>query len=254
MPFTVSHAAAAAPLWPLVRRGHLPLAALAVGAMSPDFEYFLHLRTLALWSHSPLGLVAFCLPAGLLVLAAWELVARAPVRHLLALDAEPRPAPRDRRWWGRAAVAVVVGAATHVVWDSVTHPGYWVVRHVPALRVPTVSLGARPMPLFTLLDHLSTVVGGIAVVAWLGREMRRAGAWRVLGRSPWRWGALLALVGVALAAGLWNGTHPSVAAGAWRSQLWVARVAVGAMLGFGLALLALGVAHRAGDYHRRELH
>ncbi|HET7456508.1 MAG TPA: DUF4184 family protein, partial [Gemmatimonadaceae bacterium] len=85
MPFTLSHPAAAGALHPLVRRGWLPLSALVVGTMAPDFEYLIHLRPLALWGHSAVGLFAFCLPAGLAVLAAWELVVRDPVRGLIGL-------------------------------------------------------------------------------------------------------------------------------------------------------------------------
>jgi hypothetical protein len=55
MPFTLSHPAAVAPLWPIARRFRLSLAALAIGAMVPDFEFFLHLRPAARWSHALVG-------------------------------------------------------------------------------------------------------------------------------------------------------------------------------------------------------
>jgi hypothetical protein len=60
MPFTISHAAAVLPL----SRTGLPLAALMIGSMSPDFAYFLPART-GLLSHSVPGLFKFCWPSAL---------------------------------------------------------------------------------------------------------------------------------------------------------------------------------------------
>jgi hypothetical protein len=244
MPFTLSHPAAVSLLWPVARRARLPLAALATGAMSPDFEFLLRLQPLARWSHSPAGVFTFCLPASLVVLAAWELVARAPTRHLLGFRDAARPAAPRRGWWARAAVGVVLGAATHLAWDGVTHDGYWGVRLVPALRAPALFVGGGGVPWFNVLQHMSTVGGGLVVLGWLAREWRDAGAPAVLARSPWRWLVLVTLAGVALGAGLWNGARWSAEAGYWAAQLWLGRVAVAAMLGLALALLAFSVAHQ----------
>ena len=143
MPFTLSHPALVAALWPVVRRAQLPLAAVAIGAMTPDFEFFLHLRPYGPWGHSLAGLVTFCAPAGLAVLAAWELVVRDPTRDLLGLVA-----------------------------------------------------------------------------------------------------------GAGLAVGLWNGTQRDGGDGYWDTQLWLGRIAVGAMLGCALALLGFAVAYRRRAAHR----
>src|ERR1043166_8840756 len=101
MPFTLSHPAAGVPHWPVLRRLGLPLAAVAIGAMSPDFEYFIRLQTLALWGHSLVGLFVFCLPAGLVVLAGWELLVKDPTLDLLGLSDDRRAVRRDPTWWGR---------------------------------------------------------------------------------------------------------------------------------------------------------
>ena len=244
MPFTLSHPAAVALLGPVARRGRLPLAALAIGAMSPDFEFFLHLRPLARWSHSLPGLITFCLPAGLLVLAVWELVARDPVRHLLGFRTDRR---RDRQgldWWWRAALGVVLGAATHLVWDGFTHGGYWGVQLVPALRTTALSVGERNIPWFNVLQHLSTAVGGCVVLAWGAREAARAGAHSVFARSAWRWLVVVAAVAFSITVGLWNGARWGLGAGFFGVQVWLGRVAVAALLGLGVALLVYSVAHR----------
>ncbi len=244
MPLTLSHPAAAAPLWPVLRRLRLPLTAFAIGAMSPDFEYFIRLRTLGLWGHSFVGLFVFCLPAGLVVLAGWELLAKEPTLDLLGFSDDRWTVRRDPTWWGRAVVAMLIGAVTHVVWDSFTHAGRWGVRHVPALAALTASVNGRPLPRFIVLDHASTIVGEVVVIGWLARKMWAAGAFRVLARSPWRWSVLAALAVTSTVVGLWNGFRQQPVQSYWGDELWLAQVAVGAQVGIGLAILAFSLGYR----------
>jgi hypothetical protein len=143
-------------------------------------------------------------------------------------------------WWTRAAVGIVLGAATHLVWDGFTHGGYWGADLIPALRAPTPLLG---VPWFNVLQHVSTIAGGLVVLVWGAREARQSGGLGVLARSAWRWLVILAVASVALAGGLWNGARLSAESGYWAVQLWLGRVAVAALLVFGLALLAYSVAH-----------
>jgi hypothetical protein len=212
--------------------------------MSPDFEYFIRLQTLALWGHSLVGLVVFCLPAGLVVLAAWELLAKEPALDLLGFRDDRRAAPRHPTWWGRAVVAILIGAATHVVWDSFTHAGGWGVRHVPALDAPAASVNGRPLPWFIVLDHASTIVGEVVVVGWLARTMWAAGAFRVIARSAWRCSVLAAFAVASIVVGLWNGFRQPPVEGYWSGELWLAQVAVGAQVGLGLALVAFSIGYR----------
>ena len=248
MPFTLSHPAAAAVVWPLVRRGTLPLAALVIGAMSPDFEFFLHLQPLARWSHSFAGLVGFCLPVGLLVYGVWELAMRGPTRHLLGLDAvaEVRRPQLGVSWMLRAAAAVLLGAMTHLAWDGFTHGGYWGAQVLPALRGTALSLNGRAIPWFNLLQHVSTAVGGLVVLAWLGRQLRRGDSPGALLRPSWRWAVLGGLLAVSLLAALLSGARGPAPSGYWSTQLWLGRAAVGAMLGFGVALSAYGAVRTLG--------
>ena len=243
MPFTLSHPAAVAPLRPLARRLEIPLAALAIGAMAPDFEYLLRLRATAYWGHTLAGLLYFCLPAGMAALLLWERLLRAPVRRLLALPAECRApeAGRPAAWWGRAAVGVVLGAATHLLWDGFTHGHYWGVRVFPALRSTAFVALGRTVPWFNVLQHLSTVVGGAVVALWLWHRIGgSSGVRRVLG-TRWRVATLAVVAFVSLLAGVangaWSARRGAVAGDYWTVQLVVGRVAVGALVGTVLALV-----------------
>ena len=172
MPFTVSHAAAALPVYALSNR-RLPLAALMIGSMSPDFAYFFSFAASRMATHSFGGLFYFCLPVGL---AVWWIFVRFIERPTLALVPEAwragLPPPPHRISYSlvvRAALAVVLGAVTHVVWDWFTHASTPVADAFPALRETPVEIGPFRMPLYYFLQILSSVIGLVALAAWAWR-------------------------------------------------------------------------------------
>jgi hypothetical protein len=184
---------------------------------------------------------------------------RAPLRHLLGLDAQPnrrRPHLSARAWAGVAA-GILLGAATHLVWDGFTHGDYWGTQLAPVLRAPALTLGGRGVPWFNVLQHASTVAGGAAVLAWSVRAWRQTGASRAPQRPAHRGVAhrrmILATCGaVALGAGLLNGARWGAPTGYWGAQVWLGRVAVGAMLGLALSVLAYGASQQLRQWPERD--
>jgi hypothetical protein len=173
MPFTLCHAAAAVPL----RRWGLSLSALAIGSMSPDFLYYLHVPAHRTFGHSLAGLFLFCLPAALLALAVWHGVMK---QALLALLPEWAQAKLQRivaqpfAWrgnFGVIAASVLVGALTHVIWDGLTHRNGWAVRLMPELGRLILIGPVRTRP-FYILQDLSTLLGGALLLLWGVRWLR----------------------------------------------------------------------------------
>ena len=82
MPYTLAHPAAALPLW-CASRKRLRLAALVIGAASPDFEYLLRINYVGHFSHTIPGLLLVCLPASWLALYLFDRWGRAGVQALL---------------------------------------------------------------------------------------------------------------------------------------------------------------------------
>src|SRR4051812_49745428 len=78
MPFTLSHPAATLPL-----RKFLPLSALVIGSMSPDFEYLLRLAGVSRFSHTLPAVFYFCLPVSLLLLWLFHNLIKRPAIELL---------------------------------------------------------------------------------------------------------------------------------------------------------------------------
>jgi hypothetical protein len=229
--------------------------AFAIGAMSPDFEYLWRLTTEWHWSHSPLGLLYYCLPVSLLVLALWVGVVREPTRALLAVPIEKLPT--SARWWFFSGLAILIGSATHIVWDGFTHGFGWAVHLAPVLRA-RISIGGLDVPVFTVLQHLSTVVGGVVVVAWLWSEVR-SGTPRSLA-MPWRIAVFTALGAVTAAVGVWNAARWRPASDYATLQMHATRATIGALLGLAVGLLTYGVVHRViaavskeGSHPRRRL-
>ena len=129
--------------------------------MSPDFEYFLRGRPQGTFGHSLPGLLLFCLPLSIAVVLIFERVCKRPVLLLLPIWFRSRISgsvtPLSR--FGIVAVCIVFGAVTHILWDSFTHPFGAAVQSLPALSQPAIA----QVPLFRVLQHLSTVLGVTAV-------------------------------------------------------------------------------------------
>src|ERR1044072_7764328 len=81
MPWTFAHPAAVIPLRRLCP-APLNFAALAIGALTPDFGYYVGLFRLANEAHTLPGSVLVCIPTGLVLLVCFYLVRR-PVWNVL---------------------------------------------------------------------------------------------------------------------------------------------------------------------------
>lgn len=248
MPFTLSHPSSALPVWPLVRRGLVPLAPFAIGAMAPDFEYLWRLEPFALVSHTARGLVTFCLPVGLGVLLLWETLLARTARSLLGLPGAGSRTPRTAGGVGRALVALVLGSLSHVTWDAFTHRDTIGPVLVPVLRQPAFTLAGYVVPWYNLLQMVSSLVGGAIVLGWLWRQLHREGegSRALVSRGRLRGWALIA--GAALAMAVWNAPRRGEMTGPSRLKLMLGRSAVGALTGASLGLLALALLQRAGRW------
>jgi hypothetical protein len=170
MPFTVSHTAAVLPFQRWLRPARA-LPAAIIGSMVPDFGLFLPFWVPRYESHGRLGLVTFCLPLGLLVWLMFEVLIRpallevAPDRWAARLRQRGDVRLGELQTWLLAAVAVVGGAVTHLVWDGFTHEGARGVEMFPALEAHSWYVAGHAMRTYRVLQHLSSVLG-LAVVVW----------------------------------------------------------------------------------------
>lgn len=241
MPFTVSHAAA---VLPLQRFGklQLPLTALMIGSMAPDFGYFFSHEASRAMTHSFPGLITFSLPAGLAVWLFYVAVLEKATITLLTDRWHTRFAHTDSITASlilRAAVAIVLGAFTHLLWDAVTHRATFATDAFPALLGPTPGFGW--LPIYHLLHGLSSVIGLVILVIW-ARNLHRQPAKSLI--RPYRISerARASAIWILFAAALLGAVMDWLpyARARYDAQLFFA--AVGLMSGFFIAWCLIAVA------------
>ena len=164
------------------RRLKLDWTCLVIGSMAPDFEYFLRADLSSSLSHTLRGLFVFCLPITIVAAALFHHVVKMPALRIAPVALARRLAAYAQRpWMPRWTVATfailvlsaLVGAATHLFWDGITHGDGWGPAQLPWLRtivdVPVVG----PMLLHRVIQHSSTVVGLVILAIVLVRALRR---------------------------------------------------------------------------------
>jgi hypothetical protein len=168
MPFPLAHPAAVLPLRRYCPR-YLSLPALVAGSVAPDVAYFLSFLKAEEWSHSAWGIVGFALPVGLVGLVS-----------LYWIDTAARRFRPDSRFWERvprlpsfgAPVAILlsllIGGATHFLWDSFTHRDGWVVERISYLQVVVGHVGNRSVRVCHLLWYFFSFIGVVWV--WMASE------------------------------------------------------------------------------------
>jgi membrane-bound metal-dependent hydrolase YbcI (DUF457 family) len=239
VPFTVSHAAAVLPIHRLTR---LPLTALMVGSMAPDFGYFFSHQASRALTHSIPGLFIFALPVGFFVWLFYVAFLEKATITLLSDRWHTRFAHTDAitlKLVGRAAIAIVLGAVTHLVWDAFTHRGTVVTDALPALLAPTP--GFSWLPIYHLLHALSSVVGLAILVRW-ARHLHRQPARSLIRPYKVRERMRLAALWLLLAASLAGGVIDWLPYAHARYDAQFFSVAVGTMSGFFIAWCCIAVA------------
>ena len=173
MPFTISHAAAALPLRRFGKI-HLPLAAVMIGSMSPDYAYFVPGGFERVATHSIAGLFLFCWPVSLGLWLLFVRVLELPTTALLPENWRTRFPPSDREMTLRvlalASIAVLLGALTHLAWDAFTHGKTFVTDAFPALKSVAFRLGGYRIRWFFLFQLLSSVFGIVALLVWAWKQ------------------------------------------------------------------------------------
>jgi len=182
MPFTFSHPAIVLPITYLSRRWY-SLTGLVIGSIMPDFEYFLRMRVKSDDSHTLAGVFYFDIPLGIIMCFIFHQVVRNP-------SIVNMPAYLNKRFcyvmtfdwpdhfkktWFTVIVSLLIGTMSHVFWDSFTHENAYFVRVISGLQtnIPIFSLN---IPLYKLLQHLSSTVGAVVIVIAVNKLPSSAGA------------------------------------------------------------------------------
>jgi hypothetical protein len=188
MPFTISHAAA---VWPF-NRTRLVMSGLIAGCFAPDFAYFFFISNRGLFAHSLPGMFLVDLPLSLIALWLFYTFIKKPFTLFLPKGFRARMKPDEDgfSFWpparlARIVVSILVGTATHILWDSFTHPFYWPYRHLSFLRLALYLPVEGHVPLYKALQDASSL-GGLALVAvWIWVWYRAAEPHKLPAEKPY---------------------------------------------------------------------
>ncbi len=211
MPFTLCHPAIVIPLHRYAR-GVTSLPALAIGSMMPDFVYFFAFGVSGPFSHSVAGIFLYCVPVGALVYLLYRALLRPAFLAFVPQAVSARMAWRIPSPWQsmRAAsvllASLAIGASTHIVWDTFTHPDTVLVSRIELLRTLVPVAGYR-VPVFKILQHTSSLVGLIAIVActlaWYSRSAPEPRCQPSFSNRQRRW-AVAGVVAATVTGGAWG--------------------------------------------------
>lgn len=158
MPYSISHAVVALPFSVLTKRV-LPIPALSVGAISPDFSYFLTLTTTDVPSHSVSGVFIYCLVPSLLLLMLWHRYLETPTLELFHLPHSLSTVNVRNMLY--SVLAILIGAFSHVLWDASSHSYGALVKEYQFLNNEIGGL-----PLYKWNQYLSGVLGLLILGLW----------------------------------------------------------------------------------------
>jgi hypothetical protein len=145
-----------------------------VGTLAPDFEYFLRLVPDSGFGHTLWGAFVLTLPLALVVLWLFHAYVKMPLARLA-----PDPIQRqltnhlgEFHFGGAARFSLIVssvllGIATHLAWDSLTHPNTWPYHHWAILSQTVVLPIVGRVPYYKVFQHVSTGIGVGVLSTWL---------------------------------------------------------------------------------------
>jgi hypothetical protein len=168
MPFTPAHPAI---ILPFLKRKYFSATGLVIGSMSPDFEYFFKASVSGVHGHTFLGLFYFDLP----VTFFWAIIFHRLIKPSLLTNLPAFFQTRlqtlrvldFKKYLSTHSVvfgmSALLGAASHIFWDSFTHNNTYLVRHLEIYNQVHVPFQGVNYPFWYALQHISTGVGIISI-------------------------------------------------------------------------------------------
>jgi hypothetical protein len=131
----------------------------------------------------------FCVPAGFILLWIFHRILKFPLLSLLPLSHQERLFPLAEEFhfaplkrFAAIFLSLIIGAFTHLGWDSLTHHYGWAVKEIPAMNLLIKETFLGSFRIYEMLQHGSSLLGGAMLVYWYLKWFRNAPRHR--GRLP----------------------------------------------------------------------
>jgi hypothetical protein len=148
--------------------------------MVPDFEYFLRFSPRGGFGHTLPGVFLFDLPVGFIALWLFHAYVKQPLYLWLPDPVRRRVQPganalpvRNFAQFLLVLLSILVGVATHILWDSFTHRGFWLYAHWQFLHRTIQLPGGFQLEYLRVIQHVSTVLGAVVLLLWFRGWFRR---------------------------------------------------------------------------------
>ncbi len=173
MPFTFAHPVA---VLPFLKKKYFSATALIVGSIAPDFEYFFKMKSGGEHSHTLAGMFYFDLPVCFLL--AWvfhQIIKNAFLDNLPEFVQKRTHELRalnflkylQQHYWV-FVYSALLGIATHLLWDSFTHAGGFMVKQLDFLAKTKIHHQGVYYPIWYVLQIGCSYVGlGILLTYFL---------------------------------------------------------------------------------------
>ena len=197
MPFTFAHPAIILPLAYLPKRW-FSLTGLVIGSMTPDFEYFIRMNIKSIYSHTIWGVFWFDLPLGIVLCFVFHTIVKYALYENLPLFLKSRFssfADFDFSTYFKknyliVTLSILIGAFSHIFWDSFTHETGFFVALFPTLSENVDVLGNQ-IPTYKIMQHLSTIIGGL-IIAFTIFSMKKNSVQK--SKSPYKYWLLILII------------------------------------------------------------
>ena len=166
MPFTFAHPAIIIP-FKSIKRNEISMSALAIGSMTPDFEYFLRMQLTGRYSHTVEGMFVMDIPIAIVLYLIFHLLVKSPLirncpryfqlrlQSLIKFQVLPYLQKNPVSF----IFCLLIGIASHIIWDGFTHHDGDFVSMYDFLSMKVDGT----LPLFRYLQHGSTIVGFLVI-------------------------------------------------------------------------------------------
>ena len=170
MPFTFSHPAIVLPAAYLPKK-YYSLSALIMGSMAPDFEYFIRMKGFSRYGHTWTGLFWFDVPLSIVLLFIFHNLVRNTLIENLPFSFNVRLSAFQNFNWNKyfqeniatVFISLVIGIASHLVWDDFTHTGGYFVMAIPFLS-GSVNLFNDSISIADILQYGCSIIGGLIII------------------------------------------------------------------------------------------
>jgi hypothetical protein len=133
------------------------------------------------FTHTLPGLFFFCLPLGLAALWLFHTFLKRPLISLFPLTHQQKLLPVAKGFsffpvaqFAKISGSILLGAASHITWDSFTHNNGWMVEQLDVLRTHIAITPQLQIGVYDLLQYGSSAVGLLVLAYYYFRWLRES--------------------------------------------------------------------------------